>query len=76
MKTKPQKDTVDVLKNFDSLPNSANVRESVVIALFACSRATLWRHVKKGTMPAPRKLADTLTVWRVGDLREFLEAAA
>lgn len=62
----------DALKNFNSLPDSANVRQPVVEGLFACSSATVWRMVKRGTLPAPRKLSERVTAWNVGDLRKAL----
>ena len=62
------------LKNFDSLPDSANVRQPVVQALVGCSSATVWRMVKRGTLPAPRKLSTNVTAWNVGDLRKALAA--
>ncbi|MBS0586369.1 MAG: AlpA family phage regulatory protein [Proteobacteria bacterium] len=62
----------DALKNFDSLPDSANVRQPVVQALYGCSSATIWRMVKRGTLPTPRKLSERITVWNVGDLRKAL----
>ena len=62
----------DALKNFDSLPNSANVRQPTVEGLYGCSAATVWRMVKRGTLPAPRKLSDRVTAWNVGELREAL----
>lgn len=65
----------DALKNFDSLPDSANVRQPVVEALYGCSSSTVWRMVKRGTLPAPRKLSERVTAWSVGDLRKALEAA-
>lgn len=64
----------DALKNFDSLPASANVRQPVVQALIGCSSATIWRMVKRGTLPAPRKLSERVTAWNVGDLRKALAA--
>lgn len=64
----------DALKNFDSLPDSANVRQPVVQALIGCSSATVWRMVKRGTLPAPRKLSLNVTCWNVGDLRKALAA--
>ena len=64
----------DALKNFDSLPDSANVRQPVVQALIGCSSATVWRMVKRGTLPAPRKLSPRVTAWNVGDLRKALAA--
>jgi predicted DNA-binding transcriptional regulator AlpA len=60
------------LLNFDSLPNSAFVRINVVLALFACSRATVWRHVKTGSLPAPVKSLGKISAWNVGSLRNHL----
>jgi predicted DNA-binding transcriptional regulator AlpA len=62
----------DALKNFDSLPDSANVRQPVVQALWGCSSATVWRMVKRGAIPAPRKLSERVTAWQVGELRKAL----
>ena len=64
----------DALKNFDSLPDSANVRQPVVEALIGCSAATVWRMVKRGTLPPPRKLSERVTAWNVGALRKVLAA--
>lgn len=66
----------DALKNFDSLPDSANVRAPVVAALFGISAATVWRKAKDGKLPAPRRISDRVTVWNVGELRASLNAAA
>lgn len=65
----------DALKNFDSFPDSANVRQPVVEALYGVSAATVWRMVKRGTLPAPRKLSERVTAWNVGELREALAKA-
>ena len=62
----------DALKYFDSLPDSASVRQPVVEALFSCSGATVWRRVKDGGIPKPRKLSDRVTAWNVGELRTTL----
>lgn len=62
----------DALKNFDSLPDSAYVRVPVVKALRACSDATVWRLVRRGDLPAPRKLSERITAWNVGELRKAL----
>ena len=64
----------EALKNFDLLPDSANVRQPVVQGLFGCSSATVWRNVKKGIIPAPKKLSERVTAWNVGDLRKALAA--
>jgi predicted DNA-binding transcriptional regulator AlpA len=61
------------LQCFDQLPDSANVRQPIVEALFACSSSTLWRRVKDGRIPRPRKLSDRVTAWQVGELRRALK---
>ena len=73
MATRTEKSVLpDALRNFDSLPDSANVRQPVVEGLFSCSPATIWRMVKRGTLPAPKKLSERVTAWNVGDLRKVL----
>ena len=61
------------LQYFDQLPDSANVRQPIVETLFACSSSTLWRRVKDGRIPKPRKLSDRVTAWQVGELRLALK---
>lgn len=60
------------LTNFPLLPDDAFVRLPVVTGLYACSPATVWRHVKAGLIPAPVKLSERIAAWRVGDLRAAL----
>jgi predicted DNA-binding transcriptional regulator AlpA len=68
----PHASIPDALRNFDLLPDSAHVRLPVVRALFACSCATIWRHVQEGTFPKPHKLSERVTTWNVGELRRAL----
>ncbi len=60
------------LSNFDSLPDSAYVRQPVVEVLYACSPATIWRWIKSGRIPPPKRLGERVTAWLVGDLRRSL----
>lgn len=62
------------LQYFDSLPNSAHVRQPVIQILFACSSSTVWRRVKDGRIPKPLKLSDRVTAWQVGELRSVLKS--
>lgn len=57
---------------FDQQPDSGYVRQPVVQALFSCSAATVWRMVKRGDLPQPKKLSARITAWNVGDLRSVL----
>ena len=66
---------------FDTLPDSGMVRLAGLIQTpkapgnpLPFSAATLWRHVKNGTFPAPLKLGARTTAWRVSDVRAWLKA--
>ena len=64
----------DVLERFGSLPDEAHVRLPVVMALYACSAASVWRYVKTGAIPAPRKFGARVSAWNVQELRSTLSA--
>jgi prophage regulatory protein len=40
------------------------------------SRATLWRMVRRGSFPAPVRLAQRVTAWRVEEVRRWLAGDA
>ncbi len=73
MQLKSQHHPLAALVTFDSQPNSANVRLPVVMALYGISSASVWRNVKNGNIPKPRKLTTRTTVWNVGELRAAME---
>ena len=60
------------LKQFDSLPDSAHVQARIVAALVGVSEATVWRMVKRGTLPTPKKVSERATRWNVGELRRAM----
>lgn len=43
-------------------------------AIVPFSEPTLWRLVKKGEFPAPVKLSERVTAWRVEDVRAWMRA--
>ncbi len=56
-------------------PKSGFLRQSGMIPdLIPFSPATLWRKVKDGTFPAPVKLSERVTAWRVEDVREWIQS--
>jgi predicted DNA-binding transcriptional regulator AlpA len=61
------------LECFDSLPQNANVRLPVMLCLYGCSRATLYRNIKKGLVPKPHRLGERISAWRVGAVRDSLQ---
>jgi len=62
----------DALLDFDRLPDAANVDVRVVAAVIGSHPATVWRRVKEGVFPAPKKFGPMSTRWNVGELRQFL----
>jgi predicted DNA-binding transcriptional regulator AlpA len=66
-----QSSIAESLRHFDALPDSAHVKQPVVQSLFACSHSSVWRRVKAGTIPPPRKFGSS-SVWNVGELRAAL----
>lgn len=64
----------DPLEGFDDLPDSAHIRLPVVVRLLGISAATVWRGVRKGTIPAPKHFSERSASWNVGALRELLRA--
>lgn len=65
---------LDPLSDFDALPDAAHVRQPVVQTLWGCSAATLWRRIKDGTIPQPRRFPPRSNAWNVGELRRALRS--
>ena len=75
----------DAIPSFDDLADTAWARQVQLIrdpkrpslpTPLPFSASTLWRKVREGTFPAPTKLSDAITAWRVGDVRAWLRAQA
>ena len=60
----------------DGLPNGAMARCATICGSLDFSKSTLWRLVKAGKFPKPVKLSERVTAWRVGDVRDWLNARA
>ncbi len=57
------------------LPESGYLRQSQLIPVIVpFSPATLWRKVKSGEFPAPVKLSERITAWRVEDVRAWMSS--
>lgn len=69
--------------NSNTLPDSGFVREKQIIgskkegipAVVPISHSTWWAGVKTGRYPKPIKLSPKVTVWRVADIKELINAA-
>ena len=59
-------------KGVNILPNTGFLRLPAVLALFPVSKSTWWNGVKDGKFPAPVKLTERTTAWRVEDIRKLI----
>ncbi len=58
------------------LPENSFLRLPQVLSLIPVSKSTWWEGCKSGRFPKPIHLGPRTTVWRVGDIRTFLEQYA
>ena len=56
------------------LPASGFIRDKQIIQHLSIGRSTWWRWVTEGVAPAPIRLGKNTTVWRVEDIRAFVDA--
>ena len=63
---------IDLTAGFDSKPDTALVDDKTVAALLDIHRNMVWRLARSGKLPAPVKLSEQSTRWRVGDIRKAL----
>ena len=64
----------DILQNFSYLPDESLVRLPILMALYGLSKASIYRFIKDGIIPAPIKLSSRTSVWNVGDIRKNLRS--
>lgn len=55
-------------------PEGLFVRQSHLMEILPFSAATLWRMVKDGSFPKPRKISKRVTVWLVVDVQRYLDS--
>lgn len=53
--------------------HSQLLREQVVLQIVPISRSTLWRLVKQGKFPQPRKASAGITVWKADEVERWIE---
>jgi len=54
----------------------AYMRLRQIMAVVPFSAATVWRKVRDGSFPAPVKLSERVTAWKVAEVQAWLDAPA
>jgi prophage regulatory protein len=64
-----------ILCDFDNLPDGALLRLKQLLGskIIPFSASTLWRKVGCGQFPRPVKVSNSITAWRLKDIRTWLD---
>lgn len=62
--------------NFDDLPDSAQIRIKTVTGVVSLSDPTIRRLMAIGMFPKSHRIGLRTTVWRVGDIRAWMNERA
>lgn len=57
-------------------PVDGFLRLPQVLQLIPVSRSGFWAGIKEGRYPAPVKLSARVTVWRLSDVRAYIDSVA
>ncbi|GAB1253670.1 helix-turn-helix transcriptional regulator [Desulfovibrio falkowii] len=57
-----------------AIPLEGFVRTKQVLQMFPIGRTTLWRKIRAGKFPKPRKLGPKTSVWDVAELRALKDS--
>lgn len=61
-----------MLTNFNSLPTEGFVRLNQVLKVFPISKTSWYEGVKAGVYPAPIKLSERCSAYKVEDIRKLI----
>jgi len=50
------------------------LRDKEVAEMLTIGRSTVWLYVKQGKLPKPIKMSERVSVWRVSDIRAFINS--
>jgi prophage regulatory protein len=52
--------------------NKQYLRDKDVAEMLSIGRSSVWRMAKEGKLPAPIKLSQRVTVWKLSDIEAFI----
>jgi prophage regulatory protein len=61
------------LTNLQNLPPTGFIRKPVVLSLVPFGTTKLYEEIKHQRFPAPVKLSERVSAWRVEDVRAWIE---
>lgn len=64
------------IENLDAMPDCGFVAARSLAAWLGVSQVTVWRWVKTGQLPAPKKLGANTTRFQIGEVRAALAKLA
>lgn len=73
LKLAPAQSGAPTTATYGALPATGFVRLSDLRPILPFSDSTLWRRVRNKTFPAPLKLSEKITCWRVEEVRLWLD---
>ena len=62
-----------MFSNQPTIPAFGFLRLPQILAIFPISKSAWWEGCRTGRYPKPVKLSSRTTVWRVEDIRAFIE---
>jgi predicted DNA-binding transcriptional regulator AlpA len=63
-----------MFSNQPTIPAFGFLRLPQILAIFPISKSAWWEGCRTGRYPKPVKLSERTTVWRVEDIRAFIES--
>lgn len=60
-------------RHSSQFPSAGYIRERRLLDFMPFSRSTLWRRVADESFPAPVKIFERVTAWRVEDVRAWMD---
>ena len=52
--------------------NKQYLRDKQVAEMLSIGRSSVWRLAKEGKLPAPFKMSERVTVWKLSDIEAFV----
>lgn len=62
------------MQKYQNLPSEGFIRVGTLAAILGVAVVTVWRWSANGYLPRSLKLSDRITVWKVDEIRAWIQA--